>query len=249
MNRAVKNTIFVLSLMILPNVGSAQLKDNIELNFFGGDSLYQHKNFEVGFPQVTSSVIGSALATAPVQGQLRFKNTVRAGVRVGVYTRGHWSEEFFYSYQPNTAQIIRRSAPTTSINLGIGISNYGVTALYYFQEDETRGIRPFVSIGVGGTLFHLSSEARSFARDPFRGNLPGINNSNLLAMNYGIGVKTRTSDWLGFRADLRGFLSPVPSFGLPRQSDDPNAVVFPVGGALNNAEASVGVVFYFYNRR
>jgi hypothetical protein len=249
MNRAVKNTIFVLSLMLLPKLGSAQLKDNIELNFFGGGSFYQHKNFEVGFPQVTGSVIGSALATAPIQGQLRFTNAIVGGVRLGVYTHGHWSEEFFYSYQPSTAHIIRRSAPTASVNLGLGVHNYGVTALYYFEENETKSIRPFLSIGVGGTLYHLTPEAFSFAHDPFRGNLPGINNSNELTMNYGIGVKTRTSDWLGFRADVRGFLQHVPSFGLPRQSNDPNTVVFPVTGALNNAEASVGVIFYFYNRR
>jgi outer membrane protein W len=249
MNRAVKNTIFVFSLMLLPNIGRAQLKDNIELDVFAGGSFYTHKEFEVGFPQITSSVVGSALATAPVQGELRFTNAFRGGVRVGVYTRGHWSEEFFYSYDPTTAHIIRRSAPTTSINLGVGVHNYGVTALYYFQENESRSIRPFLSIGVGGTLYHLSSESRSFARDPFRGNLPGINNANELTLNYGIGVKTRTTKWVGFRADVRGFLNRVPSFGLPRESNDPNAVVFPVNGAIQNGEASAGVVFYFYNKR
>ena len=39
----------------------------------------------------------------------------------------------------------------------------------------------------------------------------------------------------------------VPSsrFGLPRESNDPNALVFPVTGAIHNGEASVGLVFYF----
>ena len=249
MNRAVKNTIFMLSLMLLPNMGRAQLKDNIELNIFGGGSFYTHKKFEVGFPQITNSAIGSAQSTAPVHGELRLSNAVRGGVRLGVYTRGHWSEEFFYSYEPSTAHIRRLSAPASSINLGIGVHNYGVTALYYFQENETRSVRPFASIGVGGTFYHLTPEAVSFASDPFRGNLPGINNSHELALNYGVGVKTRTSDWLGFRADLRGFLEHVPSFGLPRESSDPNAAVFPVTGAIHNGEASVGVVFYFFNRR
>jgi hypothetical protein len=249
MNRAVKNTIIVLSLILFPQIGRAQLKDNFELNLFGGGSFYNSNRFEVGFPQITSSVIGSAQATAPVQGLLRFSKEVRGGVRVGVYTRGHWSEEFFYSYEPGIAHIVRRSPPTTSIDLGLNVHNYGVTALYYFAEDESRGVRPFVSIGVGGTLYHLTPEAVSFARDPFRGNLPGINNTNEVTLNYGIGLKTRTSNWLGFRADLRGFVGHVPSFGLPRQSNDPNAVVFPVTGAIDNGEASVGVVFYFYNKR
>ena len=250
MNRAVKSTIFVLSLLILlPNVAHAQLKDNIEINVFGGGSFYTHKEFQVGFPQVTSSVIGSAQAAAPILGEFRLNNAVRGGVRVGVYTRGHWSEEFFYSYEPDTAHIMRLSAPATSIPLGVRIHNYGVTALYYLEEDETHSVRPFLSIGVGGTLYRLTPESRSFAQNPFGGNLPGINNSNELALNYGVGIKTRMSNWLGFRADIRGFLERAPAFGLPRQSSDPNAVVFPVTGAINNAEASAGLVFYFFNRR
>jgi hypothetical protein len=250
MGRAVKNAIVVLSLlMFLPNIASAQLKDNLELSLFGGGSFYTDKKFEVGFPQITSSVIGSAQTTAPVQGAFRLNKAIRGGFRVGVYTRGHWSEEFFYSYEPSTAHIIRRSPPANSINLGVGIHNYGITALYYLEENETRAIRPFLSIGVGGTFYRLTPEARSFAQDPFRGNLPGINNSNELALNYGIGIKTRTSSWLGFRADVRGFLEHTPAFGLPRQSTDPNATVFPVTGAIHNGEASVGLVFYFFNRR
>jgi hypothetical protein len=250
MNRAVKGTIFVLSvLMVLPNVARAQLKDNFELNLFGGGSFYTNKTFEVGFPQTSSSVVGSPLSTAPVQGAFRLSKAIRGGVRVGVYTRGHWSEEFFYSYEPSTAHIIRRTPPTSSINLGLGIHNYGVTALYYLNEDESRTFRPFLSIGVGGTLYRLSAEARSFAQDPLRGNLPGINNSNELALNYGVGVKARGANWLGFRADVRGFLEHTPGFGLPSRSNDPNAAVFPVSGAIQNGEASVGVILYFFNKR
>jgi opacity protein-like surface antigen len=249
MGRAVNYAILMLSLlMLLPNLASAQLKDNFELNVFGGGSFYTHKTFEVGFPQTTGSVLGPALGTTPIQGEFRMDRAIRGGVRVGVYTRGHWSEEFFYSYEPSTAHIIRTSAPTRSVGLGVGIHNYGITALYYLEENETKTIRPFLSIGVGGTLYRLTPEARAFAQDPFRGNLPGINNSNELTMNYGVGVKTRVSDWLGFRADVRGFLDHTPRFGLPSQSTDPNATVFPVSGAIHNGEASAGVVFYFFNR-
>ena len=73
--------------------------------------------------------------------------------------------------------------------------------------------------------------------------------ANEIALNYGVGVKMRSSDWVGFRADLRGFLGRSPSFGLVRRSNDPNATVFPASGAIHNGEASVGVVFYFYNKR
>ena len=76
-----------------------------------------------------------------------------------------------------------------------------------------------------------------------------MNSDNELAMNYGVGVKMRTSDWLGFRADIRGILGRNPSFGLARQSNDPNATVFPAGGVISNGEASAGVIFYFFKRR
>jgi hypothetical protein len=249
MNRAVKGTMVVLSaLVVLPNVARAQLSDNLELNLFGGGSFYANKTFEVG-SQMANSIIGSPQATPPLEGAFRFNKAIRGGVRVGVYTRGHWSEEFFYSYEPSTARITRRSPPTSSINLGVGIHNYGITAIYYLNENESRAVRPFLSVGVGGTVYRLSSAARSFAQDPLQGNLPGINNSNELALNYGIGVKTRASNWLGFRADVRGFLVHAPRFGLPSQSTDPNVTVFPVGGAIQNGEASAGVIFYFFNKR
>src|SRR5437870_435634 len=208
MDRRLKSAIFVFCVsVILPGPAPAQLKDNLEVNLFGGGSFYSDKKFEIGFPQ----------STLPVQGAFKLNKAIRGGLRVGVYTRGHWSEEFFYSYEPSTAHFIRRSPPTNSVNLRLGINNYGATGLYYLREDESYSIRPFLSIGVGGTLYRLTDQAESFARDPLRGNIPGITNSNMLTMNYGFGVKVRSSDWLGFRGDVRGFLGGTPSFGLPRE--------------------------------
>jgi opacity protein-like surface antigen len=220
-------------------VAFAQLKDNIEVNLFGGGSWYSAKNFQISSPQ----------SVTPIDGRFRFGSTWTGGVRLGVYTRGHWSEEFFYRYEPNTAHFIRRTPPTTSVNLPVQIHNYGVTALYYLNDDESQRFRPFLSIGLGGTLYKLTSDAQTFATDPLRGNLPDIDNSNELVMNYGAGVKTRGSRWLGFRADVRGFVGRTPSFGLARRSTDPNATVFPVAGALYNAEASAGVILYFFGKR
>jgi outer membrane protein W len=135
------------------------------------------------------------------------------------------------------------------VDLGTNVHNYGITALYYLNDNESSAIRPFLSIGVGGNIYMLTRSAKSFISDPLRGNLADMNNSHELALNYGVGFKTRSSGWLGFRMDARGFLSRTPSFGLARRSDDPTATVFPVSGGLNNAEASVGLVFYFYGKR
>lgn len=241
MNRRLKNLIIApICLVAFSNVAHAQLKDNLEVNLFGGGSFYTDKKFEIGFPQTVT----------PIQAAFRLNDAIRAGLRVGVFTRGHWSQEFFYSYEPTTTHFIRRSPPSGSVNLRLGVHNYGITGLYYFQDNESRSVRPFLSIGVGGALYRLTTAAQAIARDPLRGNLPGIGNTNTLTLNYGVGVKVRpAANWLGFRADVRGFLGRHPSFGLPRQSDNPNALVFPATGAMHNGEASAGLVFYFFNRR
>src|SRR5437660_12152606 len=82
MNRTVRNTAFVLSaLILLPVIAQAQIKDNFEINVFGGGSFYTDKKFEVGFPQITGSVLGPAATTAPIQGAFRFTNALRGGLR------------------------------------------------------------------------------------------------------------------------------------------------------------------------
>src|SRR2546422_1309705 len=165
MDRRLKKILLApVCLLALSGVSHAQLKDNLEVNLFGGGSLYTKNKFEIGFPQ----------STRPIQGEFRLSRAVRAGVRVGVFTRGHWSEEFFYSYDPTMAHFARSSAPARSVDLRLRVHNYGVTALYYIHDDEVRNIRPFLSIGVGGAAYLLTPEAKSMARDPLRGNLPGL---------------------------------------------------------------------------
>src|SRR6185369_2073778 len=107
--------------------------------------------YEVGYPQ----------SATPVAGEFRFDRSLRAGLRGNVYTRGHWSQEFFYSYEPNKAHFIRNTAPTGSVTLGMQVHTYGVTALYYLNENESRSIRPFLSVGVGGIVYRLTPEARA----------------------------------------------------------------------------------------
>lgn len=217
----------------------AQLKDNFELNVFGAGSWYTHKNYEVNFPQ----------STIPVDGQFHLDHAIRAGVRVGVYTRGHWSEEIFYSYEPNKMHLLRFTPPPSALNLPIQVHNYGVTALYYLSDDETHSIRPFLSIGVGGTLYRLTPESQAFVKNPLQGNIPSMHSSNELTMNYGFGIKTRMNKWLGFRMDAKGFLDATPSFGLPHTSSDPTVQTLPLTGPIHNGEASAGLIFYFFERR
>jgi hypothetical protein len=228
----------VISMIAVSGRAQAQIREHLELNLFGGGSVYTTKNYQIGFPQ----------AIDPVSGRFRFDTAWRGGVRFNVFSRGHWGQEFMYSYEPNAAHFLRRSTPASRLDLDMKIHNAAVNALYYFNEDQTRPVRPFLTIGVGAAIYQPTDEARAIARDPFRGNVEDLDASAELAMNSGFGFKARAGDWIGFRFDLRGFLGRNPSFGLARSSTDPTATVFPGGGAIHNGEASAGVIFYFQRR-
>jgi hypothetical protein len=209
-----------------------------ELNVFGAGSLYTKNQYQIGYPQ----------STTPIPGELELDPAARFGLRLGVYTRGRWGQEFFYSFEPNNVRIANGGASPTVTNLRVRVQNYGANALYYLTETESNVFQPFVSAGLGGTLYQIRQESLSTVRSPTGGNLPDINNSNELAFNYGIGFKTHSDGWFGIRFDIRDYVGRTPSFGLARQSIDPTAAVLPTTGVTNNAEMSVGFMFYFGNR-
>ena len=189
----------------------------------------------MGFPQ----------SITPMSGEFKLDNAIRYGVRFNWATHGHWGEEFFYSFEPNTAHFTRLTTPPRSLDLDLHVQNLGVNAMYYLNENETLRIHPFLSVGLGATIYQLTQEAKAIARDPLRGNLPDLDSSSEFALNYGGGFKWRFSNYVGFRLDVRGIVGREPSFGLARSSNDPRATVFPNTGAIFNGNATAGLVFYF----
>src|SRR3990172_4234935 len=136
MRRGLTTAVMTAGLFLaFSNGAHAQLKDNLELNVFGGGTWYSSNKYQIGFPQ----------AVTPIEGQFRLDEGIRAGLRLGGYTRGRWGQELFYSYEPNTAHFIRRSVPASSLDLDIQVHNYGVNALYYLRENESGRVRPFAS--------------------------------------------------------------------------------------------------------
>jgi len=239
MTRRLTNAISLLGFcLMLSNSAFAQLKDNLELNFFGAGSIYTKNTYLIGFPQ----------SATPIPGEMRFQNHARFGARLGVYTRGHWGQEFFYSFEPNTVRISNAGPVPTTTDMRLRISNYGANALYYILETESSTFQPFLSAGLGGTLYQIRQESLVQVRDPAIGNLRDVNNSNELAFNWGLGFKTYPGGRFGLRLDIRDFIARTPSFGLARQSNNPTATVLPATGPTNNGELSVGFTIYFGNR-
>jgi hypothetical protein len=222
-------------LMILSSVAHAQPR-GLEVNLFGIGTVYSSKDYEINFPQ----------SAVPVPSHFNFDKGLGGGVRVNWYTRGHWGEEFFFTYEPNTAHFTQINArPATSLNLDMKLMNIGTSALYYLNDDETHRIRPFLSVGVGWAVYQLTELSQQIVDDPLRGNAPDMNNSYEISLNYGAGFKARLNNWVGIRVDGKGYVGRNPSFGLTRNSSNPNATVFPAGGAINSGELSAGFVFYF----
>lgn len=228
------SSIVFCALLLAPCETLAQGTKDLELNVFISGSAHNANRFEIGFPQ----------AIVPVGGKFRFDNAYRTGLRLNVFNSKHWGQEFFYSFESNEANFARRSPPVSTLELGVQIHQLGVNALYYFDEDENRRLRPFITIGLGAAVYRPTDEAKSIARDPLRGNLPAFSEGAELALNYGTGFKHRLGSRVGWRFDMRGFLSRTPNFGLPRQSPNPIEAVFPAGGAIHNLEASGGLIFY-----
>lgn len=224
--------LLVVVVLAIPAILPAQEFRSVEINPFIAGTAHTKNQYEIAFPQ----------AATPVPMQFRLDDTLRGGLRVNVNTTGHWGEEFFFSYEPNNARFIRKTSPEVKVDYDIRVFNFGLNAMYYLNEEESRKTRPFVSLGVGGTLYQPTARARIKAQDPLRGNLPGFESSAELALNYGVGFKTNLTPTFGFRMDMRGFVGRNPSFGLPRSSTDANAVVFPANGAIHGLEASAGFI-------
>src|SRR6185436_18584737 len=113
----------VLFLLASPAFG--QISKDGEINLFFGASRHSSNSFQIGSPQFSP----------PVGAQFSFTHAWRGGIRFNVATNGHWGQEFFYSYEQNRAKYRRNNMLTTS-NLPLQIHNFGVTGLYYMNNDE-----------------------------------------------------------------------------------------------------------------
>src|SRR5215813_7024165 len=131
MIRRLTNVIPLMGLyLLLSNNAFAEyeLKDNIEINVFGAGSFSSSKHFVIGYPQSPTSIPGSLKLDSP-EG--------RFGARLGVYTRGHWGQEFYYSYEPNAVTITQGGPFPKTTNFRVSVNNYGINSLYYLAETES----------------------------------------------------------------------------------------------------------------
>ena len=221
----------VLLVVAFPGISQAQFR----LDFFGAGNFPQSKDFEISVPQ----------STVPLKGTHEFSVGARGGVRLGYDGRGHWGQDFVYSYGSNASRIINHTN-SAQYSISNRIHQISYNGLWYPGGlSGKKKVFPYLTAGVGGTIYAVTQSAINDALDPNRGGIGRLRTEGLFSFNAGAGIRIRVNSLYGFRIDVRDHISRPVRYGLPRSSSDPKATVFPVTGIFNQIEVSFAFVYYF----
>jgi len=223
----------VTMVFALPSYAEIQYR----LEFFGAGTMPVNKNFEIGPPQ----------SSVPMKCTQEFSFGARGGVRVGTDGKGHWGQDFIYSFGTNPTKIINHSN-NSQFAFTSRVHQFAYNAIWYpvrSGSDSETGAFPYVTVGVGGSFHILPQTAVNEALDPARGGLGQLHSENVFDFNAGGGVKFKINPRFGIRVDVRDYMSRAIRYGLPQSSSDPAATVFPISGVLHRIEASAAFVIYF----
>jgi hypothetical protein len=233
MKRFASFSIPLAILLIAAAPAFAQTQYRFEV--FGAVTFPMDKDFELGYPQ----------ASPPMQLTNDYSPGARGGVRLGVDGRGHWGQDFMYSYGANAAKIVNHTNQS-DFALTPRIHQAAWNVLWYPGGLSIKtGTFPYLTAGVGGTFYTVTAKTVNAAMDPNLAGLGRLRNDNTFAFNAGAGVRARLREKYGVRVDFRDYMTHSPRFGLPKSSDDPDATVFPVGGIFHQFEVSFAFVYYF----
>jgi hypothetical protein len=220
-----------LLIMAVPVLAQTQYRFEV----FGGGTFPTDKDFQLGYPQVSP----------PMDLAHEYEAGFRGGVRLGVDGRGHWGQDFLYSYGANSSRIVNRSNGA-DFAFTPRIHQAAWNLLWYPGGLSIKtGSFPYLTAGVGGTIFAVSQETVNQAMDPNLAGLGKLRTECTFTFNAGGGVRIRLRERYGIRVDFRDFISEVPTYGLPESSSDPNATVYPATGLFHQFEFSFAFVYYF----
>jgi hypothetical protein len=198
--------------------------DIIELDPFGGVSMFGEVSQGLGEKLITGGVVG---------GRAAWNFSEHLGV------------ELSYSFLVNNVRLVTPVSPgLPSYNFGQQIYYPALNLVYNLKRRGSR-FQPYVTVGGGGAIFSPTQKALQFAHDPATQAVygsGGLSDNLQAALNYGGGVKFHLSEHFGLRFDARGFWSRNPTFGLP---DYPTGGIYiPGKNHLNGLQATLGLVLY-----
>jgi outer membrane protein OmpA-like peptidoglycan-associated protein len=201
-----------------------QMPDIVEIDPFGGVSMFGQVNRGLNTKLITGGVYGARVAWNPSR-------------YIGI--------EFAYGRSTNNVRLLTPVRPgLPSYDFGSRINNFTLNPIFNLTPRGSR-VQPYVTVGVGAMDFAPTKRAK------YAGQVTEVNaiygsgsiNDNLqVALNYGGGVKFHLSDHFGLRFDARGFFSRNPTFGLPNYPT--GGVYIPAHDHLNGLQATAGLVFY-----
>lgn len=208
-------------------------KDKWELSFFGGVGLSSDQT-----------------ATTPVQGLeqtrvggIHYANGYLLGVRISetLGTRTGAELDYTFSNRPVTFSNLSPDVPNLSLDHGVHTFLY---SLLYYPNARSGKFRPFISAGVGASLFALDGDDRDVAA------VDGVYLKNRWKFVTGIGggFKYLMSDKWGFRVSVRDNISGVPDYGLPAIAATAGTPALDTDGTQHNWQITGGVSFYWSGR-
>ena len=215
--------------------GEDQYPDLVEINPFGGVSLFGEVVAGLGMKLVDGGVAGLRIAANPSRyfgielwGAYSVNN-VRFTLSNGVYPPGFGAAA---------------GSPLPRYSFGSRNWYWGLNPVLNLKPRGSK-FQPYLTVGVNGIQFTPTKTAIAFARSPQQVALfktQNLNDNLQVGLNYGGGVKWHLTDHIGLRLDARGFWSRNPTYGLPNFNT--GGIYIPARNKINGFQGTLGLVFY-----
>ncbi|HMF74512.1 MAG TPA: PKD domain-containing protein [Bryobacteraceae bacterium] len=217
--------------------GEDQYPDLVEIDPFGGISMYGQVNRGLTTHLVDGGVVGLRIAVNPTKyvGLELWADYAQANV------------QFKSSAGPYPAGLPGAVAGQPIPPYSFGSRNYmfGLNPVFNLRPRGSKVI-PYLTVGVMGVQYTPTDKSQSLAAQPVFSQLYGARNLNdnlQVGLNYGGGVKAHLTDHFGLRLDVRGLWTRNPTYGLPNFPNGTN-VYIPSRDKLQGLQATLGLVFY-----
>ncbi|MEE2823174.1 MAG: hypothetical protein VYA53_09350 [Acidobacteriota bacterium] len=166
------------------------------------------------------------------------------GIRITENRGRFFGAELEYSVTNHPLSFQQLSTALPSITLDHRMHKLAYSFLLYGLGQE-KIIRPFGSVGLGTSFFHVSSDSRDKAL--MQG--ADLKNRWKLAVSYGGGVKVKLTPGWGLRVDFRNQITGVPDFGFPSQAPllalGGTGLGFRPDGVLYSWQTIIGFIYAF----
>lgn len=217
--------------------GEDQYPDLVEIDPFGGISLYGQVNNGLTTKLVDGGVGGLRIAVNPTKylGLELWADYAAANV------------EFKSSAGVYPAGIAGAAAGSPIPPYSFGSRNFlfGLNPVFNLRPRGSKVI-PYLTVGVLGAQYTPSDKAENIAKQPINMTLynsQALNDNLQVGLNYGGGVKMHLSDHFGLRLDVRGLWTRNPTYDLPNFPAG-SSIYIPSKNKLQGMQATLGLVFF-----